>query len=1125
MERLDKPEVEKTLPKGNPKVVPKKPVVEESGVPGLDPQVVKSALQSGIDRSQLEQLGQLMGRFGGKTLGDTPAAKKKVDPLGEVIETVAIPGDPEEAEVIPTDPMTHALVKLTVQHRRCFSFQQAEEASFIGRAVGRLYVCRGVQFVELSANEQPSSLCSVEGLEKGFDGEPNRSVLLHRVPNASRFWCTRGRSRTARFWRNFSRLGGTSKSCASYPWDSSHSVGHLWGIGCSQEGQSRRRQSSSGFVGGFYRPSGGRQRELDSCSRGATGREPTDCVVLSPPASRDDRVATYEAVGRDLGRVLHAQDQRDRRLCREASEARKERPKTPCVRCSRSKGERKESERSRSRKRSVEPASRRGESCKLDEQSVSPPGGVEMPGVFRDDSACKVEPSASEFKPSVPKALPGSRASSVHPRGWWLASFRLASQLGGSFSCFIRSFHRRLATPPESVGTASLWPMPLPFVSEMRGGVSDELPDSVPLRRGVNMVVLVLNWLYLRRPKTCPAEICLGARLNKLQWRVVRNLERLLEAWNSSDVIDASSMGRSASKIENMEEVVWKLAQFEKSASDWLEEIAPSSSDTFKGSNHQFVHAPGLQRVSAGDEVGELPCSEIVAARPIVADRLEFRGEPRFDPGPFLDSRGKSIYFDPIVSATSPAASLIDPPLVRIHATEEEKWKLFRKLDSGKRLGIVPYEDALPGYQAGLFSVLKSSEQDRLIFDSRPFNCLEEECGPWSASMASASNLLDIQLSPGEVLRTSCTDLRDFYYGFKVNYQRLRRNTLVGPIPFKKLTTLQCAKGMKLDDDHICFLSLRSLAMGDSHAVELAQTSHLGILIQSGLLTAERFVSMNLAIPRSPQMVGVIIDDLVLFERMLRQDFVGPAVESWGSKSMREALARYEELGLIPHLGKTYVDQSVAEVWGCQVDGTKGIVRASLRRVIPIVYIITGILKIGVCTISLLEVIVGCLTSVFLFRRRLLSLLNVCYEAMHRGGNRRAVIQLSEALKTELFLCISLLPLACTDLRATNVDTLFACDASDWGIGVTGTVIPRWLSSEIHRHRLHRSVWAKLLSPFKSSQRVKGLLPPEDELPEGYMLPSHPLWMHLYLVVCSFRNFIENLLVMGSTSTLLKPAA
>lgn len=166
--------------------------------------------------------------------------------------------------------------------------------------------------------------------------------------------------------------------------------------------------------------------------------------------------------------------------------------------------------------------------------------------------------------------------------------------------------------------------------------------------------------------------------------------------------------------------------------------------------------------------------------------------------------------------------------------------------------------------------MLKSSEQDRLIFDSRPFNCLEEECGPWSSSMASASNLLEIQLAPDEVLRTSCTDLRDFYYGFKVNYQRLRRNTLVGPVPFKKVASFKCARGLQLEANHMCFLSLQSLAMGDSHAVELAQTAHLGVLIQSDLLRADRLISMNLAIPRSPKMIGVIIDDLVLFEKMLR---------------------------------------------------------------------------------------------------------------------------------------------------------------------------------------------------------------------------------------------------------------
>lgn len=59
MDRLDKPVEVKPATTAKSKVAAKKPAAEESGVvPGLDPQVVKSALQSGIDRSQLEQLGQ-----------------------------------------------------------------------------------------------------------------------------------------------------------------------------------------------------------------------------------------------------------------------------------------------------------------------------------------------------------------------------------------------------------------------------------------------------------------------------------------------------------------------------------------------------------------------------------------------------------------------------------------------------------------------------------------------------------------------------------------------------------------------------------------------------------------------------------------------------------------------------------------------------------------------------------------------------------------------------------------------------------------------------------------------------------------------------------------------------------
>ncbi len=114
MDRLEKAPAEKPPPAAKPKVAATKSTAAGSGVQGLDPQVVKSALQSGIDRSQLEQLGQMMKRFGGKDLGDVPATKnqKKLDPLGEVIEPGAAP-EVEVVEEVPSDPMTHALVKLT----------------------------------------------------------------------------------------------------------------------------------------------------------------------------------------------------------------------------------------------------------------------------------------------------------------------------------------------------------------------------------------------------------------------------------------------------------------------------------------------------------------------------------------------------------------------------------------------------------------------------------------------------------------------------------------------------------------------------------------------------------------------------------------------------------------------------------------------------------------------------------------------------------------------------------------------------------------------------------------------------------------------------------------------------
>ena len=284
--------------------------------------------------------------------------------------------------------------------------------------------------------------------------------------------------------------------------------------------------------------------------------------------------------------------------------------------------------------------------------------------------------------------------------------------------------------------------------------------------------------------------------------------------------------------------------------------------------------------------------------------------------------------------------------------------------------------------------------------------------------------------------------------------------------------------------------------MGDSQAVELAQTAHVGLLFQAGLLVPEALISMGMPIPRSPVMLGVIIDDLIVFERLLK----GSTLDFPGLPScalLDSAVGKYTEVGLLPHPGKTFHGMYQSEFWGSLFEGDRGFVRASLKRVVPVVFATLGVVKLGVCTISLLEVLVGCWNSIFLFRRRMLSLFNVCYEALQRAEDRRSVIRLSPELRTELLLFVNLAPVAATCIRTLDSPVLYASDASDWGWAACSAELPEVLRSEVHRHKLSKPVWAKLLSPLRAVQRLKGLLPPADELPSGLVLPTHPLFMDL----------------------------
>ena len=103
-----------------------------------------------------------------------------------------------------------------------------------------------------------------------------------------------------------------------------------------------------------------------------------------------------------------------------------------------------------------------------------------------------------------------------------------------------------------------------------------------------------------------------------------------------------------------------------------------------------------------------------------------------------------------------------------------------------------------------------------------------------------------------------------------------------------------------------------------------------------------------------------------------------------------------------------------------------------LKRAIPLFGLILKITKLGYISVRLLQIISESVVSLFLFRRRLLSVRDLVFQGC-RGRPDGDIIQLSGKMKGELLTLACLLPVAVTNLRAKVQNRVVATDASSWG--------------------------------------------------------------------------------------------
>ena len=675
-------------------------------------------------------------------------------------------------------------------------------------------------------------------------------------------------------------------------------------------------------------------------------------------------------------------------------------------------------------------------------------------------------------------SVPGLRAPTVFVPQLVNSLCRVLLKAGGPLASFVHSVLSRKPNPDNMKGPFSrdLWPMAPPYPEAFRSSGS----SLTWRKRRMNLQVLTLDWLWLGRPMSAPPGIVIGCRLSRRQWSVVKLLEFLVEDGNSIFSIDAEGMGRGAMKAEAHDVELSALHRA------W-------SSMTSCGGYQQFGvpredRAPSAGRF--GQVVGRTKVETNSAAKSVEACRLSFGPPPRFNPVSLFDARTASMYEDPTSFHRSDVSAIA--PSVGIRASPQDKLDLFKKLATSGRLVPLLDDEIDLDRLSGLFCVPKDLSRDRLIMDSRPPNSAELGLNRWTQCAASGYSLAGLEIEPHEVLLCSGQDVKDFYYQFVVSGRRAARNALAGRLSSEDMVQI-------FGDGNRCaaeggYVGLSTMAMGDICACEFAQASHLALLLRGGALHPHELIRLRAPFPRSLFTVGVVIDDLVMLERVVKKDFSHTATIADGR--MNQVLPEYESWGLPLNAKKEFRNQTCATFWGISVDGEKGLLRSNEARLWPLVLITIRVCSLGLVTQSLLESLCGSWLSILMVRRRLLSLMSLIFSAISASDDPGNVIRMSGALKSELMSFCLIGQLAVVNLRARTVSRIHATDASNWGMAAVSASVSRNLAKEALRFSLTRSTWTRLLAPGAALMYEKGLLDAEDQLPDEEAVPyrTHPFW-------------------------------
>eukprot|EP00438_Fugacium_kawagutii_P010778 Skav220890 [mRNA] locus=scaffold3880:13453:20349:+ [translate_table: standard] len=573
-------------------------------------------------------------------------------------------------------------------------------------------------------------------------------------------------------------------------------------------------------------------------------------------------------------------------------------------------------------------------------------------------------------------------------------------------------------------------------------------------------------------PTEPPPEAQAGEPLSDSQYEVLETLQGHLRHFCDIPAFQQADLGRFGEKFDALRRALQELPQrVDVDLSVLLQEIKVGFDTYAKYESPHFAAPKDVDHEDHDDLTPQHVTIKNLGHKPVIASRIKWKHPPTFDPRPYLlDPITKAVFTDPD-TLRLPRVDWPDKPKARVQCSRPELLKLMKIWDAHSSLALFPCSEVDPHEAVGIFSVPKDQTYDRLIINPTVINSRMMPYSSYTKRLAPGSLLALLTLKPDEAFRFCADDLSDFYYTFKVPRARAKRNCIGTRVFPSEVAHLSCYDPTVPGP---YYPSLATLAMGDGHAVEIAQGAHHALLqLEAGCMLDDEVLEYRRPIPRGNFIELLAIDDHIGVQRVpLAQ--VNRQIPHRDTLVFADAQAAYTKVGLKSHPGKARRCETKGTILGADFDGIRGRVSAPRDRTILLMWLTALVAKLGTCTRQVLCSLLGCWVHVILFRRPLLALIDALFKE-GIGNAPTKVFKLSSHARHELISLVVLGPCAQADLRVNHCPKVFSLDASPYGGAIVTAETTTSLTQELWRHAEQRGYHTNLVGPAGSILRELGL--------------------------------------------------